>query len=34
VHFDRLAELLIETEADEQCAVPVHLQFRSLSELL
>jgi hypothetical protein len=33
VHFDGLAELLIEAEADEHDSVPVNLQLRALAEL-
>jgi hypothetical protein len=33
VHFDGLAELLIEAEADEHDSVPVDLQLRALAEL-
>jgi hypothetical protein len=34
VHFDDLAKLLIEAEADEHGAVPVDLQLRALAKLL
>ena len=33
VHFDRLAELLIEAEADEHDPLPVDLQLRALAKL-
>jgi hypothetical protein len=33
VHFDGLAELLIEAEADEHDSVPVDLQLRAPAEL-
>jgi hypothetical protein len=33
VHFDRLAELLIEAEPDEHDPVAVHLQLRALAKL-
>jgi hypothetical protein len=33
VHFDGLAELLIEAEADEHDPVPVNLQLRALAKL-
>jgi len=33
VHFDGLAELLIEAEADEHDSVPVNLQLRALAKL-
>jgi len=33
VHFDGLAELLIEAEADEHDPIPVNLQLRALAKL-
>jgi hypothetical protein len=33
VHFDGLAELLVEPEANEHCPVLVHLQLRALAKL-
>lgn len=33
VHFDRLAELLVEAKPDEHGPVPVDLQFRALAKL-
>ena len=33
VHFDGLAELLIEAEADEHDPVPPNLQLRALAKL-
>jgi hypothetical protein len=33
VHFDGLAQLLIEAEADEHGSVPIDLQLGALAEL-
>ena len=33
VHFDGVAELLVEAEADEHDPVPVNLQLRALAKL-